>query len=69
MLINSLKKLHQLFNNSINYDNQDLKINSFQFDSRLVEPGDIFVALKDERDGHEFIESAIANQQAFVIHF
>lgn len=27
-------------------------------DTRTLEPGDLFVALKDQRDGHEFVEAA-----------
>ena len=30
-------------------------------DSRAVKPGDLFVALKDQRDGHEFVASALEN--------
>jgi UDP-N-acetylmuramoyl-tripeptide--D-alanyl-D-alanine ligase len=30
-------------------------------DSRDVRPGDLFVALKDQRDGHEFVASALEN--------
>lgn len=59
MLINSLEQLKSLFNNCINFN--DSQINSFQFDSRLVTPGDVFIALKDVRDGHDFIQSAIKN--------
>lgn len=57
MLFNSLNKLAEIFEN-INFTN-DTQINSFQFDSRLVKAGDVFVALKAERDGHDFIPSAI----------
>ena len=28
------------------------------FDSRTVAPGDLFIALKGERDGHDFVASA-----------
>lgn len=57
MLINSLEKLSKLFT-TFNYNN-NLDIRSFQFDSRLIKEGDVFVALKAERDGHDFIEAAI----------
>lgn len=33
-------------------------------DSRSVEPGDLFVALAGERDGHEFIDAALAHGAA-----
>ena len=41
----------------------DLQIDGdFQFDSRVVAPGSVFLALKGEsRDGHDFVESAIKN--------
>ena len=28
-------------------------------DSRTIEPGDLFVALSDQRDGHEFAQAAL----------
>ena len=38
-----------------------LKFNSIQLDSRKVEEGDLFVALKgSESDGHDFVESSFA---------
>ena len=30
------------------------------FDSRIVRPGEVFFALRDQRDGHEFVADAIA---------
>lgn len=57
MLFNSLNKLAEIFEN-INFTN-DKQVRSFQFDSRLIKAGDVFVALKAERDGHDFIPSAI----------
>ena len=30
------------------------------FDSRIVVPGEVFFALRDQRDGHEFVASALA---------
>ena len=35
-------------------------VTGFTNDSRAVQPGDVFVALKDVRDGHEFVASAFA---------
>ena len=33
----------------------------YTFDSRTIEPGDVFVALKGEKvDGHDFIDKAMA---------
>jgi len=40
----------------------------FQFDSRAVKPGDIFLALRGERaDGHNFIEDALSHGAALSI--
>lgn len=30
------------------------------FDSRIVQPGELFFALRDQRDGHEFVAAALA---------
>lgn len=39
--------------------NQDLSINSFNFDTRKIQADqDFFIALKDKRDGHEFVLDA-----------
>ncbi len=35
-------------------------ITGFSIDTRSLEPGDVFVALKDQRDGHEFVTAAFA---------
>ena len=35
-------------------------ISGVSIDSRSVQPGDIFIALRDQRDGHEFIADALA---------
>lgn len=41
--------------------NTDITINSIQFDSRKIEDGDVFVAVRGtESDGHEYIESAVS---------
>lgn len=36
-------------------------------DTRLLQPGDIFIALSDRRDGHDFVPQALARGAAFVI--
>lgn len=36
----------------------DFVAGGITFDSRTVEPGDLFVALKGERDGHDFVAAA-----------
>ena len=33
-------------------------INGFSIDTRTLRPGDVFVALKDQRDGHDFVTNA-----------
>jgi UDP-N-acetylmuramoyl-tripeptide--D-alanyl-D-alanine ligase len=35
-------------------------VNGISIDSRAVEPGDLFVALKADRDGHNFVRNALA---------
>src|SRR6185369_6780380 len=35
-----------------------LRVTGFSIDSRSLEPGEVFVALKDARDGHEFVPAA-----------
>lgn len=42
----------------IKVSNGSKKASGFQIDSRLVKPGDIFVALSDKRDGHDFVTDA-----------
>ena len=36
-------------------------------DTRTVQPGDLFIALKDQRDGHEFVEEAFAKGAAAAL--
>lgn len=40
---------------------EDFDITGVSIDSRTVKKGDVFVALKNERDGHEFVKSAEEN--------
>ena len=35
-------------------------ITDFSIDTRSLQPGDVFVALKDKRDGHDFVGQAFA---------
>ncbi len=39
---------------------QDVAVQGVSIDSRAVAPGDLFVALRDARDGHEFVGAALA---------
>ena len=42
-------------------------ITGFSIDTRTLQPGDVFVALKDERDGHEFVAEAFKAGAAAAI--
>ena len=44
-----------------------LRVTGFSIDSRSLEPGDVFVALKDARDGHEFVPAAFKAGAAAAI--
>lgn len=65
MLFNTLEKLSVLFECFGCKENKEIK--SFKFDSRLIEKGDVFIALKAERDGHHFIDAAIKNGAIAII--
>ncbi len=41
--------------------NKSHAITGISIDTRSIEPGDLFVALKDVRDGHEFVTTAFKN--------
>ncbi len=48
--------------------NSDKQINRIAFDSRVIESGDLFVAIKGaEVDGHHFISKAIKNGASVVV--
>ena len=36
------------------------KAEGISIDTRTIMPGDLFIALKDRRDGHEFVAQAMA---------
>ena len=42
----------------------DAPVTGISIDTRTVQPGDLFVALKDVRDGHDFVADAIAKGAA-----
>ena len=44
-----------------------LRITGFSIDTRSLEPGDVFVALADARDGHEFVPAAFKAGAAAAI--
>lgn len=46
----------------------DMEINEVRYDSRAVQPGDLFVAIRGfETDGHKYISSAITRGAAAVV--
>lgn len=45
----------------------DRAITGFSIDTRSLKPGDVFVALKDQRDGHEFVTAAFKAGAAAAI--
>src|SRR6185503_17944786 len=45
----------------------NINVTGVSIDSRTLGPGDLFVALKVERDGHDFVANAIANGAAAAL--
>jgi UDP-N-acetylmuramoyl-tripeptide--D-alanyl-D-alanine ligase len=45
----------------------DWQANGVSIDTRTIQPGDLFVALKDIRDGHDFVAAALANGAAAAL--
>jgi UDP-N-acetylmuramoyl-tripeptide--D-alanyl-D-alanine ligase len=45
----------------------DTIVSSFSFDSRVLEPGACFVALRGSRDGHDFVAAAFARGAAAAL--
>lgn len=45
----------------------DVTIHGVAFDSRMLRPGQLFVALRGERDGHEFLADAVERGAAAVL--
>ena len=39
---------------------QDVAITGVSIDSRSIGAGDLFIALRDQRDGHDFVAAALA---------
>ena len=46
---------------------ENVSLRNAEFDSRLIESGDLFVPLKGARDGHEFIPTAFAQRAAATL--
>lgn len=45
----------------------DGDVTGISIDTRTLQPGDLFIALKDVRDGHEFVEDAIVRGAAAAL--
>ncbi|NOX74190.1 MAG: UDP-N-acetylmuramoyl-tripeptide--D-alanyl-D-alanine ligase, partial [Alphaproteobacteria bacterium] len=45
----------------------DWQVNGVSIDTRTLAAGDLFVALKDARDGHDFVAQALANGAAAAL--
>ena len=45
----------------------DWSANGVSIDTRTIKPGDIFVALKDVRDGHDFVAAALSSGAAAAL--
>ena len=46
----------------------DIEVKNIQINSKKVEPGDVFTAIKGTvTDGHQFIEKAVENGAASVV--
>ncbi len=45
----------------------DWQANGVSIDTRTIQPGDLFVALKAERDGHDFVAQALDNGAAAAL--
>ena len=45
----------------------DWQANGVSIDTRTLQPGDLFVALKDVRDGHDFVAQALAKGAAAAL--
>ena len=45
----------------------DVAISGVSIDSRNVAPGDIFIALRDQRDGHEFVADALSRDASLAM--
>jgi len=46
---------------------RDWAANGVSIDTRTIQPGDLFVALKDVRDGHDFVAAALAKGAAAAL--
>lgn len=49
------------------HNTQDWVANGVSIDTRTLQPGDLFVALQDVRDGHDFVAAALAKGAAAAL--
>lgn len=49
------------------YRGSDIPVPCFSIDSRTLQKNDVFVALRAERDGHQFLENAIARGAGAIL--
>lgn len=49
------------------HSTRDWTANGVSIDTRTLQPGDLFVALKDVRDGHDFVAAALKNGAAAAL--
>ena len=61
--------LGDLFPETFDDDAASQQVHGVAFDSREVGAGDLFVALRDVRDGHDFVADALARGAAALTEF
>ncbi len=66
-----MKQLNSILPNNLSFSikgDSAIDINHLQLDSRLVKPGDCFIAIRGSiTDGHKYIETAISNGASVII--
>lgn len=68
MITMSLHDLAKIMHGTAHGDAHIKEDTKFQFDSRLIKQGDVFLALRGEsRDGHEFVDDAISRGASLSI--
>lgn len=63
----ALKKLAEKMDGKILQGDTSLSFSRFNIDSRLTRPGELFFALVAERNGHDFVSSAVDKGAAGVV--
>src|SRR4051812_41530850 len=52
---------------AIREGNAEVPISGFSIDTRTLQPGDVFVAIRDVRDGHDFVLEAFRKGAAAAL--